>query len=80
MKKTFSFSLEVDIEVDGKTPDDEVIVSSLIEALNEGFPTVFLDSEELDCILFVNAWIYEETPNAEFTGGQLYRPSCGMTG
>ena len=61
--KTFKFTLEVDLDIDGVTPSDDILISRLIDAMNEGFPRLVFDDEELDCIVFVNSWQY--IPSAE---------------
>ena len=60
---TFKFTLEVDLDIDGQTPSDDILISRLIDAMNEGFPRLVFDDEELDCVVFVKAWQY--VPSAE---------------
>ncbi len=60
MKETLKFVLEVEIEIDGRRPSDEVLRDRLIDAMNEGFPSMAFDDDDLDCAVFVNSWCYEE--------------------
>jgi len=55
-QKTFNFSLEIEIEIDGKIPSDHLINGRLIEALNNSMPTLIFDDEEIDCAVLVNSW------------------------
>ena len=59
MKQTLRYALEVEVEVDGKHPGDDVVNERMVEAMNDGFPSVVFDDEELDCAVLVNSWCYE---------------------
>ena len=63
MKETHKFTLEVEIEIDGKRPSDEVLNDRFIGALNETFPSIVFDDDELDCSVFVNSWEYVPNPS-----------------
>ncbi len=58
MKETLKFNLEVEIEVDGIRPSEAVLNSRVIEGLNEAFPSLLFDDDEIDCAVFVNSWEY----------------------
>lgn len=60
MKDVLRFMLEVEIQIDGRRPSDEVLRDRFIDAMNEGFPSMAFDDDELDCAVFVNSWCYEE--------------------
>ena len=68
-KRTLKFTLEVEIEIDGKIPPDSIINERLIGALNDGMPSVVFDDDERDCMVCVNSWGYE--PNVEVRGRPL---------
>ena len=59
MKKTIKLTLEVEIDIAGEIPLDDVIELALCDALNENMPSLILDSEELDCQIFTDTWRYE---------------------
>lgn len=72
MKRTLKFILEVEIEIDGKIPEDNEITDRLISSLNEGMPSVIFDSDELDCMVCVNSW--------EYTHEEPRLVSCALDG
>ena len=57
--KTLKFTLEVELEVDGKEPTQSVMVDKIIDAMSEHFPSVMFDDDELDCVVFTNSFCYE---------------------
>lgn len=73
MKETLKFTLEVEVDIDGRRPSDEVLNGRIIDAMNENFPSLMFDNEELDCAVFVNSWEY--VPNVKITG--LQQPETG---
>ena len=58
-KKTIKLILEVEVDIDGKVPSDDLIESALCDALSENMPSLILDSEDLDCQIFTETWSYE---------------------
>lgn len=59
MKKTYRLSLELSVDIDGSNPGDSVVRDFIVRSLNESMPSVFADSDELDCIIFADSWAYE---------------------
>lgn len=57
--KTLRFSLEVDLEIDGEPLSREELVARLIEALNDGMPSVPVHDEDV-LLVFVRSWQYTE--------------------
>ena len=57
-KRTLKFILEIEITVDGEA-SDHLIDERLIDALNDGMPSVFFDDDEIDCMAWVDSWGYE---------------------
>jgi len=70
MKETLRYTLEVDVEIDGVRPSDEILHEKFIEAMNEGFPSVAFDDDDLDCAVFVDSWCYEPDNAERGAGGQ----------
>ena len=60
--KTFKFTLSVELDIDGKMPSDDILISRLIDAMNDGFPKLLFDDDELACAVFVNDWEYVSRP------------------
>ena len=58
-KKTIKLTLEVEVDIAGKVPSDDLIESALCDALNKNMPSLILDSEDLDCQIFTETWSYE---------------------
>jgi hypothetical protein len=58
MKETLKFTLEVEVDIDGKKPSDAVLNNRIIDAMNESFPSMMFDDDDLDCAVFVNSWEY----------------------
>lgn len=58
-KKTIKLVLEVEVDIAGKVPSDDLIESALCDVLGENMPALILDSEELDCQIFTDTWRYE---------------------
>ena len=58
---TLKFTLEVEIEINGKIPSDTIINDRIINALNEAMPSVIFDDDKLDCLVCVNSWEYESS-------------------
>jgi len=58
-KYTLKFALEVEIEINGERPSDEILQDRFIDAVSERFPSVVFDDDELDCTVFVNSWCYD---------------------
>lgn len=56
--ETLKYMLEVEIEIEGMRPSDEVLHDRFIEAMDESFLNVAFDDEELDCTVFVKTWFY----------------------
>lgn len=59
MKKTLKFNIEVEIEIDGTCPSDQFLIDKTIDAINNGFPSLIFDDEELDCAALVDSWSVE---------------------
>ena len=57
--RTLKFTLELEIEIDGKEPCKQIIIDAAIDAMNESMPSLILDSEELDCNLFTKGWEFK---------------------
>jgi len=55
-KETFSFKLNVEVEISGKRPSDEIIKEKIIEAMNESFPSFICDDDELDVQIFTETF------------------------
>ena len=68
MKEKLRYTLEVDVEIDGVRPSYEILHSKFIEAMNEGFPSIAFDDNDLDCAVFVDSWCFEPS-NADLCGG-----------
>lgn len=47
---------EIEIEIDGKTPSQDFMIGAIRDALCDAMPSVMCDSDEEDCILFVQSW------------------------
>ncbi len=58
-KEILRYTLEVEVEIDGRRPSDKMLNDRFIDSMNERFPSVAFDDEELDCAVFVNNWCYE---------------------
>jgi hypothetical protein len=58
MKETLIFTLEVEIEIDGRKPSDEVLNCRIIDAMNKSFPSLMFDDDGIDCAIFVNSFAY----------------------
>jgi hypothetical protein len=54
-KMTLKFALDIDIEIDGIEPSQEILNKKLIEAISDKIPSVAFEDEELDCIVFINS-------------------------
>ena len=50
-------SLEIEVDIDGRSPDD--LRAAVIAALDAAVPSVLLDDEEQDVILFTKSWAWE---------------------
>ena len=72
MKEVLKFSLEVEIEIDGKRPSDDVLHDRFIDAINDAFPSMVFDDDKLDCAVFANSW--ELVPNVEVRGCATAEP------
>ena len=59
MKETIKFTLTLEIDIDGKRPSDDVLVSKIIDALNEVIPSVLFDDDDLDCAVFTDSFACE---------------------
>ena len=59
MKDTYKFTLDLEVDIDGKRPSDEVLVSRIISALNDNLPPILFDDDDLDCAVFAESWAYE---------------------
>ena len=59
MKETIKFTLTLEVDIDGKRPSDDVLVSKIIDALNASIPSVLLDDKDMDCAVFAESWDYE---------------------
>lgn len=55
MNETLRFTLELEIEIDGRRPDDRILNDRIIGAMSEAVPGVLFDDDELDCAVFVNS-------------------------
>lgn len=61
MKETLKYTLEVEVEIDGERPSDGVLNEKFIAAMNDVFPSVAFDDDEIDCAVFVNSWCFESS-------------------
>ena len=59
MKETIKFTLTLEVDIDGKRPSDDVLVSKIIDALNYSIPSVLFDDDDLDCAVFAESWACE---------------------
>jgi hypothetical protein len=59
MKETYKFTLDLEVDIDGKRPSDDVLVSKIIAALNDNRPSILFDDDVLDCAVFAESWAYE---------------------
>lgn len=68
--ETLRFSLEVDLEIDGEPLSREELVARLIEALNDGMPSVPVHDGDV-LLVFVRSWQYTEQARfAQSQGGK----------
>lgn len=58
MKRTMRFSLDIEFTV-GDSISESEITESIINALNESFPSV-IDCEDFDVL--VDSWVYDPIP------------------
>lgn len=59
MRETLKFTLEVEVDIDGVRPNDDVLMDMVIASLNEAFPSVLFNDDELDCAVITNCFSYE---------------------
>jgi hypothetical protein len=63
VRMILKFTLEVDVRIDGKKPCVEILSSRIIDAMNEQFPTLMFDDDDLDCAVLVNSLEWEYVPS-----------------